>query len=108
MAANKRKSAKERAAARKAAKVTKGAQNAAEAVGWWFWIGAFVVCMPIGIWLAWTFRDPYQDGAYYPIMLGIFGAAVVSGIVSVSVNYVLEKRARRKKLIARKANKKKH
>jgi uncharacterized integral membrane protein len=106
MASSRRGSAKERSAARQAAKVNRGNQGAIEAVGWWFWIGGFVVLAPIGIFVAILYRDPYHESYYYPIMLGVFGGAVGAGVLSVLVNYVLERRARKRKLKARKESKK--
>lgn len=108
MTAKKTGQAKKRSAARKAAKRAKRIDQGAGLLGWRFWLAAFAVLAPIAISLSVIYRDPYGGSIYYSIMLGVFFAAVGAGLLSIGINYLLEKRAHKRKIQARKASKKRH
>lgn len=77
-----------------------------ESVGWVFWLVMFAVFVGPLSYLAW--QQKYESTAWgVPIIIGMVGAAIVSGVLSSAVNWVLQYRTRNRHKEMRKAARKK-
>lgn len=76
-----------------------------DSVGWTFWLVMFAVfSVPFSYW-AW--QQKYESTSWAtPIVIGMVGGAIASGVLSSAVNWVLQRRARNRQNATRKARKK--
>lgn len=76
-----------------------------DAAGWLFWTFLFLVLVGPCLWLAW--RITYDTAnVLVRIGMGVVSAAVGSGVLSSAVNWVLQRRRKKQRLVERKKAKK--
>lgn len=86
-----------------AKEASKGKQSQGlEAVGWGFWLICFVVLYGPAWYIGYSVSYSDQRGGLLPWVLGFVLAAFGAGIVSVAVNFTLQKRIELQKKRARK------
>jgi uncharacterized metal-binding protein len=90
---------------RKGCGVAKVRENRLDSVGWTFWLVVFVLLAGPFIWWAWQYRYE-SDSRGIPVILGLVASALVAGILSSAVNYVLQRRAMQRQKAERKQQKK--
>jgi hypothetical protein len=76
-----------------------------DSVGWVFWTVMFVIFS--GPLIYWSWNQKYESTPLVtPIILGMIGGAILSGVMSAAVNGVLQYRARNRHKVVRKTAKK--
>lgn len=77
-----------------------------DSVGWIFWLVCFVLFSAPCIYWAW--QQKYESTPWgTPIIIGMVAGAIIAGMFSSAVNWVLQRRARNRQLAERKLARKK-
>ena len=80
--------------------------NDLDYVGWKFWFVIFVLIAVPGVYFSFQLVTE-RTTFFVPVAMGGIAAAIVAGVLSWAVNAVLQSRAKRRQLAARKKAKKK-
>ncbi len=88
---------------RKKAQLRQKKKKGIEAVGWGFWLICFVVLFAPCTYLGYTYSYDDRKGGLLPWVLGFALAALGAGLLSLVVNFIIQKRVESRRKRARKA-----
>ncbi len=80
-----------------------------DAAGWLFWTIVTLVLLGPCLWVASEIVDPYvwQNEKVYPITIGVVMAIILASFVSTGMNWLIQRRRKRLRLVEKKKSKKK-